>query len=271
MEQWIAEGNFHYIWMSRVLSVHGSSQLLEKVPTLYHKLKRSNPNMLYVCDPVLGDNNKFYVPEDVVRVYKEQILSLADILTPNEYELAWLAGTETIQSLDDAVASCRLLHQRYHIPLIILKSLRVPGHAEELVLLASHYAAAGEQKVQHCWFPRLEGTFYGTGDSFSALLIGHYCNLASPLCGNLPRSLELAVSTMQAILLKTKELNSHELRLIQSRELIEHPSATITQVTELTYDAAFVQNKVESLQQARPLLAKRLPRNNFVGGLQEAR
>lgn len=40
-----------------------------------------------VCDPVMGDDKKMYVPKDILDVYKNDIIHLTDILTPNEYEL----------------------------------------------------------------------------------------------------------------------------------------------------------------------------------------
>lgn len=48
-----------------------------------------NKSNLYfsVCDPVMGDNKKMYVPEEMLDVYKKEIIHLTDIITPNEYEL----------------------------------------------------------------------------------------------------------------------------------------------------------------------------------------
>jgi len=40
-----------------------------------------------VCDPVMGDNKKMYVPKEILDIYKNEIIHLTDILTPNEYEL----------------------------------------------------------------------------------------------------------------------------------------------------------------------------------------
>lgn len=40
-----------------------------------------------MCDPVLGDNGKMYVPESLLPIYRELIIPLADIVTPNQYEV----------------------------------------------------------------------------------------------------------------------------------------------------------------------------------------
>ena len=39
-----------------------------------------------VCDPVLGDDGKLYVPEDQVTIYRDVVLPCATILTPNQFE-----------------------------------------------------------------------------------------------------------------------------------------------------------------------------------------
>lgn len=43
-----------------------------------------------VCDPVLGDNGSFYVPESLIPIYQKELLPLATIATPNHFELEWV-------------------------------------------------------------------------------------------------------------------------------------------------------------------------------------
>lgn len=38
----------------------------------------------------MGDNKKMYVPKEILDIYKNEIIHLTDILTPNEYELEWV-------------------------------------------------------------------------------------------------------------------------------------------------------------------------------------
>lgn len=40
-----------------------------------------------MCDPVMGDNGKLYVPETLEEIYRKEIISLADIILPNQFEL----------------------------------------------------------------------------------------------------------------------------------------------------------------------------------------
>lgn len=43
--------------------------------------------MFIVCDPVMGDNGRMYVPESLLQIYRDTIVPLADIITPNQYEV----------------------------------------------------------------------------------------------------------------------------------------------------------------------------------------
>ena len=47
---------------------------------------------MYVCDPVLGDHGKLYVPAELVEIYKKDVVPLATLLTPNQFELELLNG-----------------------------------------------------------------------------------------------------------------------------------------------------------------------------------
>lgn len=58
----------------------------------------------------MGDNGKLYVKEDLIPVYKDAILPLADILTPNLFEAEILTGMKiTLDNVWDAINS---LHKK---------------------------------------------------------------------------------------------------------------------------------------------------------------
>lgn len=46
-------------------------------------------NFFWVLDPVMGDNGKIYVAEDVVPAYKA-LLPLADLILPNQFEAEYV-------------------------------------------------------------------------------------------------------------------------------------------------------------------------------------
>lgn len=44
-------------------------------------------SVLVVCDPVMGDDGVVYIPEELIPVYRDKVIPLADIITPNQTEL----------------------------------------------------------------------------------------------------------------------------------------------------------------------------------------
>jgi len=62
----------------------GSESFLEAVLEVVHTLRANGKAVRFVCDPVLGDKGEFYVPKELVGLYRERVLPLADVVTPNE-------------------------------------------------------------------------------------------------------------------------------------------------------------------------------------------
>ena len=59
------------------------------------RLKGANPDLKYLCDPVLGDDGPgLYVPEAVAAAIRMRLLPLADVIAPNRFEMAWLAKAD---------------------------------------------------------------------------------------------------------------------------------------------------------------------------------
>jgi pyridoxine kinase len=99
----------------------GSESFLSAVVSVVKKLKGLNPKCRYVCDPVLGDNNKFYVPRELVGIYQREVLPLADVITPNQFEIEQLTGI-TILSIQDAQRACCVLHDM-GVKLVLITSI----------------------------------------------------------------------------------------------------------------------------------------------------
>ena len=87
----------------------GSTSFLRAVCAVHRLLKAQNPHVAFVCDPVLGDHGKLYVPEALVECYRDQVVPLATVLTPNQFECELLTGVR-ILSRDDAMRASDVLH-----------------------------------------------------------------------------------------------------------------------------------------------------------------
>lgn len=85
-------------WLGEVKGVLsgflGDYRQAEAVASLVRAVKARNPDALYACDPVMGDLGGLYVPQTVAEAMRDRLMPLADIATPNRYELAWMAGHE---------------------------------------------------------------------------------------------------------------------------------------------------------------------------------
>ena len=77
--------------------------ILDAVATV----KRANPAARYCCDPVIGDVGRgIFVREGIPEFMKEKAVPAADIITPNQFELDYLAGRES-KTLADALGGGR--------------------------------------------------------------------------------------------------------------------------------------------------------------------
>lgn len=208
----------------------GDPTFLKQVAQVVKQLRSENPGLVYVCDPVMGDNGKMYVPEELLPIYRTEIIPLANIVTPNQYELELLVE-RPINSLSDALAAINTLHQ-LGIQTVVLSSSEL-GENGNLLAVASN--KIGEiQKGYKIEIPRLPATFTGTGDLFAALFLAWMAKT-----NDLQETLEGTVATLQAVLKRTYLLArkgtegdnvtvaSLELKLIQSKADIEQPARTI--------------------------------------------
>ena len=46
----------------------------------------------------MGDNGQLYVPKELLTVYKDRLIPLADIITPNQFEAEWVFKGYTFSS-----------------------------------------------------------------------------------------------------------------------------------------------------------------------------
>lgn len=51
----------------------GSMSFLVAVMKTVQRLRQASPSVSFLCDPVMGDHGKLYVPEELVHIYREQV------------------------------------------------------------------------------------------------------------------------------------------------------------------------------------------------------
>ncbi|CAH1709342.1 unnamed protein product [Aphis gossypii] len=200
---------------------------LKKVAEVYKILKEKNPDLIYVCDPVMGDNKKMYVPKEILDIYKNEIIHLTDILTPNEYELELLTGIN-ITTLDDINKALNILYA-HGCKTVVVSSSNISSNS---VMKCIGRNFSYEEYIE-LDIPIIDQSFIGTGDFFTALLL-IWMNLTN---NDLKHSMEKTVATIQAVLKRTikytnenslkNPVSSKELKLIQSLSDIQNPEVKI--------------------------------------------
>lgn len=126
---------------------------------------------LYLCDPVLGDAGRFYVHHQTYNSIRDDLVPLADIVTPNRFELAFLAGQDFTRMADNAdlAAAARSLRR----PEVVVTSA-FAGAGETGNLLVT---PRGAELVAH---PIVAHAPHGTGDLLAALYLGHRLGGTAP-------------------------------------------------------------------------------------------
>ncbi|KAF2569071.1 hypothetical protein F2Q68_00026806 [Brassica cretica] len=146
----------------------GSVSFLNTILEVINKLRSVNPNLTYVCDPVMGDEGKLYVPEELVHVYREKVVPLASMLTPNQFEAEKLTGLR-INSEEDGREACAILHAAGPSK-VVITSITIGGL---LLLIGSHQKEKGQKPEQFkILIDKIPAYFTGTGDLMTALLLG---------------------------------------------------------------------------------------------------
>ncbi len=73
------------------------------------RVKAANPSAVYACDPVMGNAaSGCFVAPAIPVLLRERVVPAADLITPNQFELGFLTGTEP-RTLEDTLASADLI------------------------------------------------------------------------------------------------------------------------------------------------------------------
>ena len=196
----------------------GDPALGAAVLRVVERVRRARPDMVYACDPVMGDDGRgFFVKAGIPEFFRDRAMAVADIVTPNQFELGWLAGGP-VHDLADALDASVALRARG--PKIVVCTSLTMEDAAELGVLA--------QSAEGSWLcrtPRLPIALSGTGDAFTALFLGAWLET-----GRIEAALEHAVAAMFALVDATHRAGARELALIAAQDQLVAPSRTFPPV-----------------------------------------
>ncbi|KAM5125884.1 pyridoxal kinase-like [Callospermophilus lateralis] len=217
---------------------------LAMVVDIVRELKQQNSRLVYVCDPVMGDkwNSEgfMYVPEDLLPVYREKVVPVADIITPNQFEAELLSGRK-IHSQEEALAVMDVLHAMGPNTVVITSSdLPSSRGSDYLITLGSQRMKRPDgttvtERIR-MEMRRVDAVFVGTGDLFAAMLLAWTHKHPN----NFKVACEKTVSAMHHVLQRTIQCAQAqagegqkpspaqlELRMVQSKKDIEDPEIVV--------------------------------------------
>ncbi|MBI3113906.1 MAG: pyridoxal kinase PdxY [Rhodospirillales bacterium] len=185
-------------------------------------VKGARPAALYCCDPVIGDADEgLYVEDTLARWFGERAVAVADILTPNRFELAYLSGRPAATEVE-ALAAARTLIERGPW-LVVATSIAADGAAAagaEARISTLAVTAAGAWRVTT---PKLATRAKGAGDVLAALFLGRYLE-----AGDAGAALEQAVSSVFGLIAAMGNTlggeQARDLPLVASRVEITDPA-----------------------------------------------
>ncbi|MFI2651539.1 MULTISPECIES: pyridoxal kinase PdxY [Micromonospora] len=177
------------------------------------RVKAANPDALYCCDPVMGDVGRgMFVRPGIPEYLRDTVVPRADIVTPNQFELEFLAGrgTDTLDDLLAAVDVVRDTGPRHALVTSVLHG-DVPAGALEVVAVSDEGAWAVTT-------PLLPISPNGGGDVTAALYLAHLATTGSP-----ETALERTTNSIYAVYEATLAAGTRELQLVAAQDAIADP------------------------------------------------
>lgn len=177
------------------------------------RVKAANPNALYACDPVMGNaKSGCFVAPEIPVLLRDKVVPVADIITPNQFELGYLTDTEP-GDLESTLASVDRAHEMGPRTVLVTSVERPDNTDGTLEMLAADDNGAWIVST-----PRLPFKANGSGDVTAALFTAHYT-----ATGSAADALARTASSVFGLLEQTLASGERELQLVESQEHYANP------------------------------------------------
>jgi pyridoxine kinase len=190
----------------------GSADIADVILDAVARVRAANPRATYTCDPVMGNaDSGCFVHPDIPPLLRERVVPAADIITPNQFELGFLTGTEP-QRLEEILTSAELARKMGPRTVLVTSVHRSdrPDDTTEMLVVNDD----GAWIVQT---PRLPLKANGSGDVTSALFTAHL------LASDAPTALGRTAASVFALLEETLRSGERELRLVAAQDAFVDP------------------------------------------------
>ncbi|HQT38633.1 MAG TPA: pyridoxal kinase [Acidocella sp.] len=194
----------------------GTGETAQTVCTILAHIRATRRDGIYLCDPVLGDDGRTYVSDDVVAAVKG-LARLADIITPNAYELSLLSGHD----LTNRAGALRAMRAVQGLgPSIVMLTSFSGGDTPETAI---DVMVVDRDLAWRLTIPKLQRKFSGAGDLLASLFLHFWLPDR-----NTAFALAAACSALREVLLETVTQNADELSLIAAQNRMVSPSVQFT-------------------------------------------
>lgn len=195
----------------------GGTDIADAILDAVARVKAANPSATYTCDPVMGNaKSGCFVNPAIPELLRERVVPKADLVTPNQFELGYLAGME-VQTLEEtlkAVDAVMAMGPRAVLVTSVFRPDAAPGTIEML--------AADANGAWLVSTPHLPFKANGSGDVTAALFTAHYSQHFGAM-GSAKLALERTKASMFELLTRTHESGQRELQLVQAQESYVNP------------------------------------------------
>jgi pyridoxine kinase len=182
----------------------GSGDQVAVVLDAVERVKTANAKAVFICDPVLGDDGKLFVKDELADAMLNGLAPNADWLTPNAFELGLMAG-RTI----DSVTTARDAARRIGKP-VLCTSIRTALGVGNL-----YAAPTGDWFCETARLPRAPK---GTGDLLTALFVGRRVRGEAPAV-----ALEAATGAVYDVIVRSLAAESEDLLLPGAQDVLAEP------------------------------------------------
>ena len=200
----------------------GSSEIADVIVDAVAQVKEANPAAIYACDPVMGNaKSGCHVADDIPPMLRSKVVPVADVITPNQFELGYLVEQD-VTDLDSTLAAAAAAREMGP-SVVLVTSVERPDAPEDVVEMIA-VDDAGAWIVQT---PRLPFKRNGSGDVTAALFTGHYLNAraarAAGQSAPIAEALAKTASSVYDMLRLTFEADSRELKLVEAQDFYANP------------------------------------------------
>jgi pyridoxine kinase len=198
----------------------GGADVAEAILDAVALVKTRNPAAIYCCDPVIGDVDRgTFVRAGIPELIRDRAVPLAQIITPNAYELEVITGRRT-SGLADVLAAAEVA-RALGPETVLVTSVRPAGAAPgtiDMVLVTTN----GAWSVTT---PALPQSFNGAGDLTAALFLAQLLD-----SGDHVAALARTAGSVFGELAATAAAGQRELQLVAAQEELVNPSHTFAAV-----------------------------------------